>query len=106
MCRSCSQTNLKSAINAIIKGPKGKSLHLNIKSSDQTLCSELFSRIKDIWGIPQEHQMLSFGGNLLQPSQRLKHYSIQDGSCIQLSVKGYGGGKDSDDGTSKESPIN
>ena len=105
ICRSSSQTKLESAINVIIKGPGGKRLHLDIKGSDQTLCSELFSRIKDVWGIPQEHQMLSFGGTLLQPCQRLKHYGIQDGSCIQLSIKGYGGGKDTDDGTSKESSI-
>lgn len=74
-------------------------MHLNITISDQSLCSELFSRIQDTWGIPQEHQMLSFGGSLLQPSQPLKYYNIQDGSSIQLSVKGYGGGEDSDDGT-------
>ena len=67
-------------------------MYLDINIGDQTRCSELFSRIQDKLGIPQEHQMLSFGGTLLHPSQRLNYYNIQDGSCIQLSVKGYGGG--------------
>ena len=35
---------------------------------------------------------------MLQPRQLLKDYNIQSGSCIQLSVKGYGGGGESDCG--------
>ena len=84
----------------IIKGPEGKKMHLDTTNGDESLCSELFSRIQDVWGIPQKHQMLSFGGSLLQPNQPLRYYNIQDGSSIQLSVKGYSGGagEDFDDG--------
>ena len=47
--------------------------------------------------------MLLFGGSLFQASQPIKHYNIQEGSSIQLSVKGYGGGgQGSDDGRFKE----
>ena len=68
----------------------------------QTLCSELFVRVEQLWCIPPELQMLSLGGHLLQPQTHLQSYQIENGTCIDLSVKGLGGGGESDSSTGKE----
>ena len=68
---------------------------------EKTLCSEIFSRVHRLWGIPPSQQMLSLGGQMLQPHTLLKCYPIENGTCIQLSVKGLGGGKDNESDTGK-----
>ena len=61
----------------------------------QTLCSELFVRVEQLWGIPPELRMLSLGGHLLQPQTHLQSYQIENGTCIDLSAKGGSGETDS-----------
>ena len=87
-------------VNLIIKGPGGRVKHLNMEISEKT-CSKVFSSIQRLWVIPSSNQMLSLGGQLLQPQTPLKNYHIENGTCIQLSIKGLGGGKDKDSDTGK-----
>ena len=93
----CCGSKVIEQVNLIVKGPRGKIKHLKMEIGEKTLCSEVFSSIHRLWGIPPSHQMLSLGGQLLQPQTPLKCYSIENGTCIQLSIKGLGGGKDKDD---------
>jgi hypothetical protein len=83
-------------VNLTVKGPGEKVKHLSMEIGEKTLCSEVFSStgIHKLYGIPPSHQMLSLGGQLLQPQTPLQRYSIENGTCIQLSIKGLGGGKD------------
>ena len=92
-----------SPVDLTIKGPGGRTKHLKMMIGTQTLCSELVVRVEQLWGIPPELQMLSLGGHLLQPQTHLQSYHIENGTCIDLSVtvKGLGGGGESDSSTGK-----
>ena len=80
-------------VNLIIKGPGGKVKHLNMEISEKT-CSKVFSSIQRLWGIPSSNQMLSLGGQLLQPQtpKKIIILSYREWN-LQLSIKGLGGGK-------------
>lgn len=88
-------------VDLIVKGPGEKVKHLSMEIGEKTLCSEVFSSIHKLYGIPPSHQMLSLGGQLLQPQTPLQRYSIENGTCIQLLIKGLGGGKDDISDTGK-----
>ena len=75
-----------------IKGPSGKTEHLNMFINEQTLCSSLYARVEKMWGIPRNIQLLSLGQSLLQPNVPLRDYDIEDGTWINLSITGLGGG--------------
>ena len=97
--KCCGSKEVTQLVNLTVKGPRGKIKHLKVEIGEKTLCNEVFSSIHRLWGIPPCHQMLSLGGQLLQPQTPLKCYPIENGTCIQLSIKGLGGGKDKDSDT-------
>ena len=62
-----------------------------MKSDQNILCEEVFSKVHEVTGVPVKFQMLSIGTTLLQPLEPLGHYALHNGSHLHLSVKGVGG---------------
>lgn len=50
-------------------------------------------------------QMLLYKMHLIRPDENLQRYGLENGCCVDLSVKGVGGGGDTDTGMAYHSII-
>ena len=86
-----------SSITVNVKCPSGKIIpcsFINTMARSQVL----FEEISKQTGVPVKLQMLSYKMNLIQPDIPLQRYRMEDGCCIDLVIKGVGGGNGSDAG--------
>ena len=67
----------------------GDSYHLTNLHSNDILAKGLFKAVERVTGIPYNKQMLFYKKKAIDPNSSLK---IDNGSCIDLLVKGCGGG--------------
>ncbi len=72
---------------------------LSIRYDANILTRTLYYEAEKATGIPVEHQMLTNGQSFLRPDVKLGEFHLKDGCYIHLSVKGLGGGGQSDSGT-------
>lgn len=86
-----------SSITVNVKCPSGKIIpcsFINTTARSQVLFEEISKQI----GVPVKLQMLSYKMNLIQPDIPLQRYRMEDGCCVDLVIKGVGGGNGSDAG--------
>ena len=96
----------KCALNLNIKCPSGKLVSCTVElGSEATLGHTLYEAVEKQTGIPKTSQMLSYNSKLIHPNVILQKYGLTDGSCINLLIKGIGGGG-TDTGSYVDQPNN
>ena len=83
------------SLEITVKCPSGSSIPLSVESN--AVGKVLF---ESLTGVPANKQMLYYKMRLLRPDISLQHYDLENGCCIDLSVKGVGVGGDSGTGIS------
>lgn len=86
-----------SSLQITIKCLSGANIPLTIESD--AIGKTLFDEVENRTSVPSEMQMLSYKIHLLSPDISLKNSGVVNGCCIDLSVKGVGGGGDTDTGS-------
>ena len=83
-----------------VKCPSGKvfTCCLDYSSEKSVFSQILFEEVEKQTGVPMKLQMLSFRKNLIHPGVPLSKYNLKDGCCINLLIKGVGGGGETDTG--------
>ena len=85
--------------NFLLKCPSNELLSLFINYNDSVLTKTIFEKVEEATSVPVDQQMLLTRGQHLRPDTLLKDYHLDQGCYIHLSVKGRGGGGESDSGT-------
>jgi len=81
-------------IHFTVKCPSGSVYQCSARCMDgpSTLSQVLFDEVERQTGTPANLQILSFLGQFILPDIPLCQYSLENGNCLNLSVKGLGGG--------------
>ena len=83
-------------LHLTVKCLSGEKIPFVLDYTDELLSRALFCKVEQITGIPQDLQMLFYKTHLLNPVTPLRVYCLEDGCSIDLSVKGVGGGGETD----------
>jgi hypothetical protein len=86
-----------------VKCPSGKIIPCSLEYSSKTKVRSraLYEQVAKQTGVAIELQILSYKMNQIQPDIPLQRYRLEDGCCIDLIIKGVGGGNGSDTGIVK-----
>ena len=78
------------SVNQIfVKTLNGKTITLNVGTSESI--EHVKSMIQDKEAIPQDQQVLTFGGKLLEKTRTLSYYNIKKESTLHLNLRICGG---------------
>ena len=91
-----------SSLNVNVKFPSGKIIPCSFSKTTTAWSRVLFEEVAKQTGVPIELQMLSYKMKLIQPDIPIQKYGLEDGCCIDLVIKGVGGGNGSDAGIVKK----
>ena len=96
-----------SSLTVNVKCPSGKIVSCSLEYSSKTmvLSRVLFEEVAKQTGVPIKLQMLPHRMNPIQPDIPLQKYRLQDGCCIELVIKGVGGGNGDETDTGKNAII-
>ena len=91
------------SLNFNVKCPSGKIIPCSLEYSRKTRVRSrsLYEQVAKQTGVAIELLILSYKMNLIQPNVPLRRYKLEDGCCIDLIIKGVGGGNGSDTGILK-----